>query len=222
MFCTLALNLFRKAHSLFLTVEEEIIYLEERNIDDALIHLLMLHKQKSKAAKVHLSRGRIIEAIDLFLDDSENRQDSIQSAIDCVLQGLRKAMPLGGSVAGLEVMELIKRSDLLDLYILDQNIRDEVRSTSLSCFHVFTSTVLDQYVQGHKLRMQGRLHPICQYLSKLGQQTCCSSLSGSSIRAHARLYQHGYFRDGLRFTAVLSLYRTAATLCLLRRPLHRM
>ena len=163
-------------------MEDEIVYLEERNIDDAHIHLLMLHEKKSDAAKVHLSGGRIIEAIDLFLDDSENRQESIQSAITCVLQGLRKAMPLGGSMTGLEVtVELFKRSDLLDPYILDQNIRDEVRSTSLSCFHVFTSTVQDQYVQGHKLRMQGRLHPICQYLSKLGQQTCCSSLSGSSI-----------------------------------------
>ena len=121
-------SLFRKAHTLFATVEEEIGYLEDRNLDDAQVDLLIRHEKKSDAAKVHLSEGRVLEAIDLFLDDSENRQDSIQRATDCVLQGLRKAMPLGGSVAGPEITELLKRSDLLDLCMPSQDVRDEVKS----------------------------------------------------------------------------------------------
>ena len=127
--------LFRKAHTLFATVEDEIVYLEERNLDDAHVDLLIRHEKKSDAAEVHLSEGRFLEAIDLFLDDNENRQDSIQRAADCVLQGLRKAMPFGGSVTGLEITELLKRSDLLDPCMLSQNASDEVK---ISQFHVST------------------------------------------------------------------------------------
>ena len=100
--------LFRKAHALFATVEEEIVYLEDRNLDDAHVDLIR-HEKKSDAAKVHLSESRVLEAIDLYLDDSEDREDSIQRATDCVLQGLRKAMPFGESVAGLEITEFLKR-----------------------------------------------------------------------------------------------------------------
>ena len=123
--------LFRKAHTLFATVEEEIVYLEDRNIDDAHVDLLIRHEKKSDAAEVHLSEGRVLEAIDLFLDDKENREDSIQRAIDCVLQGLRYAMPFGGSVAGLEIKELLKRSDLLDPYMPNQDVCDEVKTHNL-------------------------------------------------------------------------------------------
>ena len=120
--------LLRKAHTLFATVGEEIVYLEDRNLDDAHVDLLLRHEKKSDAAKVHLSEGRILQAIDLFLDDNENRQDSIQRATDCVLQGLREAMPFGGSLAGLEITELLKRSDLLDPWMPSQDVRDEVKS----------------------------------------------------------------------------------------------
>ena len=109
-------------------MEEEIDYLEDRNFDDAHVDLLIRHEKKSDAAKVHLSEGRVLIAIDLFLDDDENRQDSIQRATDCVLQGLRKAMPFGGSVTGVEITELFKRSDLLDPYMPSQDVRDEVKS----------------------------------------------------------------------------------------------
>ena len=120
--------LFRKAHALFATVEEEVGYLEDRNLDDAHVDLLIRHEKKSDAAEVHLSEGRVLQAIDLFLDDNENRKESIQRATDCVLQGLRKAMPLGGSVAGFETTDLLKRSDLLDPCIPNQEVRDEVKS----------------------------------------------------------------------------------------------
>ena len=46
-------------------MEEEINYLEDRNLDDAHLDLLMLHEKKSDAAEVHLSEGRILEAVDL-------------------------------------------------------------------------------------------------------------------------------------------------------------
>ena len=151
---------FRKAHTLFDTVEEEIGYLEDRNLDDALIDLFICHGRKSDAAKVHLSEGRVLQAIDLFLDDNENRQDSIISATNCVLQYLRKAMPFGGSVAGLDIAELLRRSELLVPCILSQDILDEVKSHNfmLPLTLLFTPTVQDRYVQGHKLGMQRRLH----------------------------------------------------------------
>jgi hypothetical protein len=171
MLCTPAQGrfelLFRKAQTLFATMEEEIGYLEDRNLDDALVDLLIRHGKKSDAAKVHLSEGRILQAIDLFLDDNFNRQDSIHRATNCVLQGLRKAMPLGGSVAGLETSEIFKRSDLLGPWISSQDVRDEVTLTIL-CFHLFTPTVQDRYVQSHKLRMHGRLHQTSYYFFKLG------------------------------------------------------
>jgi hypothetical protein len=137
--------LFRKAHALFATVEEEIDYLEDRNLDDAHVDLLIHHEKKNDAAKVHLSEGRVLQAIDLLLDDNENRQDSIQMATDCVLQGLRKAMPLGGSVAGLEITELLKRSDLLDPCILSQEVRDEVKSHNF-LLPIIHAAVQDRYV----------------------------------------------------------------------------
>ena len=132
MLCTSAQDffelLFRKAHALFATPEEEIGYLKVRNLDDALVDLFTRHGRKSDAAMVHLSKGRVPQAIDLFLDDNENRQDSIHRATNCVLQGLRKEMPLGGSVVGPEITELLKRSDLLGPYITSQDVRDEVNS----------------------------------------------------------------------------------------------
>ena len=120
--------LFRKAHALFATVEEEIGYLEARNLDEALVDLFISRERKSDAAKVHLSEDRVLQAIDLFLDDNENRQDSIHRATNCVLEGLRKAMPLGGSVARPEITELLKRSNLLNPYITSQDVRDEVKT----------------------------------------------------------------------------------------------
>ena len=108
-------------------MDEEILYLEDRNLDDAHVDLLIRHEKISDAAEVHLSEGRVLEAIDLFLNDNENRQDSIRRATDCVLQGLRKAMPFGGSVVGLEITELLKRSDLLDPCVPNQDVCDEVK-----------------------------------------------------------------------------------------------
>ncbi|KAF8816728.1 hypothetical protein BYT27DRAFT_7237858 [Phlegmacium glaucopus] len=127
---------FGVAHSLFVTVEEEISYLRDRNLNDALLDLLILNERKYEAAEVHLSKGRFLEAIDLFLEDSENKQDSIQGAVNCILQGLRKAVPFGGSVAGLEVTELLKRSDLIDPRIVSQDILGEIdmfRAISSGC-----------------------------------------------------------------------------------------
>lgn len=134
-------------------MEEEIDYLEDRNFYDAHVDLLMLYERKSDAAEVRLAEGRILEAIKLFLDDDVDRQGSIQRAANCILQGLRKVMPFGGSVIGPEITELLKRSDLLDPSVLSQDVRDEVRSVSFSCFHVFTPTIQDRLFQGLKLRL---------------------------------------------------------------------
>ena len=44
-------SLFRKAHTLFATVEEETGYLEDRNLDDAQVDLLIHHEKKPMRLK---------------------------------------------------------------------------------------------------------------------------------------------------------------------------
>ena len=43
--------LFRKAHTLFVTVEEEIVYLKVRNLDDAHVDLLLRHEKNTMRLK---------------------------------------------------------------------------------------------------------------------------------------------------------------------------
>ncbi len=63
----------RKAHQLFDSLEEELEYLEERDLDIALADLLESMGRLSEAAELHYSEGRREEAIELFLRETENK-----------------------------------------------------------------------------------------------------------------------------------------------------
>ena len=113
---------------MFETVEEEIEYLEDRNLDLAHVHLLLLHQRSMEAAKVHLREGRILQAVDIFLKDTEDREGSMQRAHDWIVKGLWSLLPLGVSMSTVnseEVDALLSRSELLDEALLNENNRDE-------------------------------------------------------------------------------------------------
>jgi len=118
----------RKAHQLFETVEEEIEYLGDRNLDLAHVDLLLLHGRNMEAAELHLGEGRILQAVDIFLRDKDNREASMQKAHDCILEGLWALLPFGVSgstVNSEEVDALLSRSELLDQGLLSKNDHDE-------------------------------------------------------------------------------------------------
>jgi len=113
---------------LFETVEEEIEYLEDRNLDLAHVDLLLLHGRSVEAAELHLGEGRILQAVDIFLSDKENREASMQRAHDCILEGLWALLPLGVSMSTVDsevVDALLSRSELLDQGLLSKNDHDE-------------------------------------------------------------------------------------------------
>lgn len=118
----------RKAHQLFETVEEEIEYLEDRNLDLAHVDLLLLHGRNMEAARLHLREGRILQAVDIFLRDKENREASMQRAHDCILEGLWALLPFGVSMSAVnseDVDALLSRSEFLDQGLLSKNDHDE-------------------------------------------------------------------------------------------------
>lgn len=81
-----------------------------------------------EAAKLHLGEGRILQAVDIFLSDKENREASMQRAHDCILEGLWALLPFGVSMSTVnsEVVDaLLSRSELLDQGLLNKNDHDE-------------------------------------------------------------------------------------------------
>jgi len=113
---------------LFETVEEEIEYLEDRNLDLAHVDLLLLHERSIEAAELHLREGRILQAVDILLKDTEDREGSMQRAHDCILEGLWFLLSLGVSISTVnseEVDALLSRAELLDQALLNNNNRDE-------------------------------------------------------------------------------------------------
>src|SRR6266545_4444357 len=87
--------LFSKAHQLFASESEQEVleYLEDRNLDHAQLHFLLRHGRKGKAAELQLSEGRVIEAVDLFLEDDEDT--SMSRAKETILQNLWYLTPFG-------------------------------------------------------------------------------------------------------------------------------
>lgn len=117
----------RKAHRLFESVEEELEYLEDRNLDLAQINLLLLHNRRIEAAELHISEGRALEAIDLFLED--NQLNSMSKAKDSILQSLWKLSPFGVvPVEQVEIRQLLDRSNKISPSIMNDNDFDEVCS----------------------------------------------------------------------------------------------
>ena len=81
-----------------------------------------------EAAQLHLGEGRILQAVDIFLSDKENREASMQRAHDCILEGLWALLPFGVlmSTVNSEVVDaLLSRSESLDQGLLRKNDHDE-------------------------------------------------------------------------------------------------
>ncbi|KAF8885252.1 hypothetical protein CPB84DRAFT_1788531 [Gymnopilus junonius] len=112
---------YSKTHQLFSTFEEEIEFLEDCDFDLAQLDLLLLHGRKSEAAGVHLAEGRIIEAIDLFIDDG-----NAEKAKECIFQGLWERLSFGffkspdTEINWQQIGELLDRFDSLDQSLMPE------------------------------------------------------------------------------------------------------
>ncbi|KAK0443136.1 uncharacterized protein EV420DRAFT_1649415 [Desarmillaria tabescens] len=83
-----------KARELFQSVEEEVEYLEERDLDVALADLLEKEGRLSKAAELHYSEGRKEQAIELFLCQTKST-DALRRAQECILEELWHSISFG-------------------------------------------------------------------------------------------------------------------------------
>ncbi|KDR68695.1 hypothetical protein GALMADRAFT_146049 [Galerina marginata CBS 339.88] len=133
---------FGKAHQLFATVDEEIEYLGDRDLNLAQLDLLLLHGRKTEAANLHLSEGRILEAIDLFIEHNSCEEESMKRAKESVFSGLWQHFSLGGLPLSKqevpEISQLLDRLNLLDPNSMDQNDLREIemfRTIASADFH---------------------------------------------------------------------------------------
>lgn len=133
----------RKAHALFDTFEEELEYLEFRDLDIARATLLCSLGRTAEAAELHLSEGRTLDAICLFLQDCQNER-SMRSASKYILQELWRNLSFGVSNRNDTVMRLLDLSSTLDMSLLDSNDRDEVSQTQLFSL-VFTEALFTRF-----------------------------------------------------------------------------
>ena len=116
-----------KATQLFNSVDEELEYLENFDLDVSRAAVLeKLHKYE-EAAEIHLLEGRTLEAIRLLLMDVNN-QAAILRGNACILQGLWEHLSFGmkrfnkpEEVARLLALaSKIKSSDLLEAASVDE------------------------------------------------------------------------------------------------------
>ncbi|PPQ78819.1 hypothetical protein CVT25_010688 [Psilocybe cyanescens] len=134
---------FNKAHQLFETIDEEIEYLEDRNLDMAQVDLLLMHGRKAKAANLHLTEGRILEAVDLFIEDGRVDATSLQRAVGCILQGLWQNLSVGTTVtASPEVRDYLNRFDMLE-----KSTIEPLHLLEFDMFQAIVSRELDKLAQ---------------------------------------------------------------------------
>ena len=123
----------RKANQLFDSIEDELEYLEDFDLDDSRALLLENLGKFGDAADIHLAEGRTLEAIRLLLMDKDN-EHSIRRGYHCILQGLWEKVSYG--VKGLDrieqVVQLLKLASSLKFSVIDSLDTDEVRASSIS------------------------------------------------------------------------------------------
>ncbi|RXW11436.1 hypothetical protein EST38_g14419, partial [Candolleomyces aberdarensis] len=121
---------FRKAETLFKSVEEQLEYLEDNILlDDCHAAVLAELGRHQEAAEVHMAEGRTMEAIDALLDDEEN-EESKRLANDCILQGLWENTSFTRKIedtdaAALEFLRLASKVDK-DAKLLSPTRKDEL------------------------------------------------------------------------------------------------
>lgn len=124
---------FRKANRLFDSIEDELAYLEDFDLDVSRASLLENLGKFEDAADIHLAEGRTLDAIRLLLMD-KNNEHSIRRGYHCILQGLWEKVSYG--VKGLDrieqVVRLLKLASSLKVSDIESLDIDEVRALILS------------------------------------------------------------------------------------------
>ncbi|KAF9042114.1 hypothetical protein BJ165DRAFT_1529567 [Panaeolus papilionaceus] len=120
---------YSKVHELFDSPEDEIEYLEDRNLDLAQVDLYLQHGRITEAAEVHLADGRFHEAASLLISDKEDGSKSLKDAISAILQGLRTYITFGSDPSGdSRVSSLLALAEDIpdDVWVSDERYREEI------------------------------------------------------------------------------------------------
>ncbi|KAK0456957.1 hypothetical protein EV421DRAFT_103155 [Armillaria borealis] len=140
-----------KARELFNSVEEEVEYLEERDLDVALADVLVEAGRFSKAAEVHYSEGRKEEAIELFLHQTEDKA-ALRRAQECILEELWHRISFGvdPKVIGSDptVMRLMNSASRLEVTFTE---RTKELSMFTAIIHAQTSRLRELGSEFHKM-----------------------------------------------------------------------
>src|SRR5260221_7499980 len=127
----------RKAGRLFKSVEEQLKYLEDFDLDVSRAALYEDIGDYSAAAAIHLAEGRTFDAIKLFLKDSSN-QTSIRRGKDCILRGLWENLSFGTKLTE-------RHNEVRKLLSLASNSQDAINSKvgdEVSLFHLYQRALL--------------------------------------------------------------------------------
>ncbi len=177
----------RKAHQLFDSLEEELEYLEERDLDIALADLLESMGRLSEAAELHYSEGRREEAVELFLRETENK-NALRRAQECILEELWHRISFGVDSRVIcsdpAVSRLMRFASRFDAALMGKAEAAEVRLSCMSYLpqltevhfqlFMFTAIVQDQTsrlrdlaLEFHKMgRSSAALLCLDQYFSR--------------------------------------------------------
>ncbi|KAF9064527.1 hypothetical protein BDP27DRAFT_1425729 [Rhodocollybia butyracea] len=101
----------KQAGALFDDLDGQLAYLDDRGMDIARAALLIAHGRTREAAELHLAEDRVLEAIDLFIQDTES-EESARRAVDCILDGLWRKFTFAVSPELAQDPELFKLLEL--------------------------------------------------------------------------------------------------------------
>ncbi|KAJ3739795.1 hypothetical protein DFH05DRAFT_1546449 [Lentinula detonsa] len=123
----------KQAGSLFDSLDEQLEYLEVRDMDIAQAALLVAHGRVRDAAEVHLAQGRTLEAIDLLIqrrDADTNHDVSACRATEYILDGLWQKLTFSVTLAQLaedpDFLKLLELMNGIDWASLNSASRDEL------------------------------------------------------------------------------------------------
>lgn len=104
-------------------MDEQLKYLEDFDLDVSRAALFEKLGRYFKAAEIHLSEGRTLEAIQLFVKDNTNVA-SVRRGRECILRGLWENVSFGMNISGrsTEVENLLNHASSLK----DAGVADEV------------------------------------------------------------------------------------------------
>ncbi len=126
-------NFNRKALSLFESYEESLLFTQDYDLDVQQIVLLENTGRKAEAAEIHLSEGRLKEAIGLFISDTANPL-SARRAVDCILYSLWDTF-FFGMACNVEEQNHSIGIEFLEIAIgLSKKHAEDAEITEASCF----------------------------------------------------------------------------------------